>query len=240
MQLCLLLFSWTLTLFLWSFSSCTAFGGSATHAASRTGHAPVAIVSTHSGLAWTVDELSGVISMNDRMEDTSSTALQQHFHVEWQKPAVLPAAPGSQRRLPEIEPDELFCLRWLHDLRLVEVALAGDANEHVLRLGNRYGCDSPKQLFSLVRRRDQGLQFFRGSGHSFFNLGARSIINVRSYEHLRAHGDTGPPWTPLQKETKITKMAFEPLALPPAHLERRLLDLVAKLENRSRHCAVAG
>ena len=227
-----------LTLVFWSHSSCMAFGSPAMHTASRSGHAPAAIISTHSGLAWTVDESTGVISMNDRFEDTSARASQQHFHVEWQKPAALPAE--AQGEVEHREADQNFCLRWLKDLRLVEVALAGDANEHVLRLGNRYGCDSASQLFSLVRRRDQGLQFFRGSGQSFFNLGARSIINVRSYEHLRAHGDAGPPWTPLQKETKITKMAFEPLALPPAHVERRLLDLVVKLENQSHHCASAG
>ena len=180
------------------------------HARAGVGRSPVAIVSVRTGLAWSVDEHGTVVMETRGMDDPSEPPSRQAFHLEWQQPV------GSS--------DSYFCLRWLRDMRLVEVALPGAADEYMLRVGGSYGCDHSAAHFA-----------FRGS--SLFSLGVGSFVNVREDWHVRAHGDKGPPWKPLRDETRATQVSVEPLPDRRDYVERNLLELVRRFERNATRAA---
>ena len=198
---CVLLFSWVAWLFVHVYSPPCVVAS-----LTKVDHAPVLIFSERTGLAWTVDDQTGTLQMEERRPqgdrlDNPAFVQAQSFQIEW------------------LRDDRYFCLRWLHDLRLVEVSL----EDHMLRLG-QYGCSNTTQMFKLEKS-------------SIFNLGAQSNINVRDRLHLRAHGDRGPPWQPMGKlETFWTRMRLEPLGAEqgPTHAQRSLSELIAKLENSAK------
>ena len=203
--LLLLLCSWSLTFLSWRQTKAC----SPPHAHAGVGRSPVAIVSVRTGLMWSVDE-RGVVVMHERaVDEPSEPPSRQAFHLEWQQPV------GS---------DSYFCLRWLRDMRLVEVALPGETDEYMLRVGGSYGCDHSAAHFA-----------FRGS--SLFSLGVGSFVNVRESWHVRAHGDKGPPWTALRAETRATQVSVEPLPDRRDYLERSLLELVRRLEQNATRAA---
>ena len=132
---------------------------------------------------------------------------------------------------------EWFCLRWIANMRLVEVVLLNAVpvpkgtvaiGAHMLRLSPalRFGCHSDAQRFSL-------------RGQSLYSKGAASFINVRSGVHLRAHSDIGPPWVALRRETLHSQVALEEAPMVQRDvLSRGFADIVRRLEesadNRSR------
>lgn len=222
----LLLCSWVLTLLSWMRAppSCAP-----PHAHSGVGRSPVAIVSLDSGLAWTING-AHFVHLDDRVSDEpQAEPSRQAFHLEWQVPPEQ-TQPGEPPRaannFPAPEAERYFCLRWLRDMRLVEVVLPGRAEEHMLRLSNRFACDEPASFFA-----------FRGS--SLYSLGAKSFINYREFEHVRAHSDIGPPWRPLEKETSRTRVSIQPLPDRRDFVERSLLELVGRLERNATEAARA-
>ena len=191
------------------------------HAHSGVGRSPVAIVSGASGMAFTIYQ-DGFVRMDAReVDEPSELPTRQAFHLEWQQPPQLPPVSTSPQQQPTTTTTTggygYFCLRWMRDMRLVQVASPGDADEHMLKLSNRYACDERAAFFA-----------FRGS--SLYSLGAESYINVRDEWHVRAHGDEGPPWKPLQKETSRSRLLIEPLPDRRDYVERSLLELVTRLE----------
>lgn len=198
--------SWALTMYTWYGllgPSC-----SPPHAAAGVGRAPVAIVSASTGLSWSVDE-RGFVYMSDREGDEATgPPSRQAFHLEWQ---VADGTNSSGRH---------FCLRYLRDMRLVEAVGQGHPDAFMLRLGARYSCVDPASFFTL-------------RGRSLYSLGVGSYVNYRDHWHVRAHGDKGPPWTPLLDETVRTYVSIDPLPDRRDYVERRLLELVRKLEEQA-------
>lgn len=117
----------------------------------------------------------------------------------------------------EWEDDEWFCLRWLGDMRLLEVVMPPAAQAWTIRTG-KLGCTAREQRFT-----------FRQA--SVFSLGAGSFVNVRNDEAVRAHGDRFP-WTPQTLQTRQTALSvteLPDLTVAPAY-EAKLLRLVAQLD----------
>lgn len=203
----IVIFSWALTMYLW-YSRAISPSCAPPHAQAGVGRSPVAIVSVHSGLAWSVDE-RGTIHMSDReVDEIAAPPSRQAFHLEWQ-PAGTNSSGGH------------FCLRYLRNMRLVEAVRHGQADEYTLRLSARYSCTNEGNFFN-----------FRG--RSLYSLGVGSFVNHREYLHVRAHGDAGPPWKPLQVETSRTHVSIEPLPDRRDYLERSLISLIGRLEQPAR------
>ena len=217
------IFSWALTMYMWYR---TAVGPSCAppHAQAGVGRSPVAIVSVHSRLAWSVDEKTGTIHMSDRVVDEIAAPPSiQAFHLEWQTPAGTNSSGGSGGSGGSGH----FCLRYLRNMRLVEAVRQGQAEEFMLRLSARYSCSHEGSFFS-----------FRG--RSLYSLGVGSLVNYREYVHVRAHGDVGPPWKPLVEETARTQVSIEPLPDRRDYVERSLIDLIGRLEQPTRSAAGGG
>jgi hypothetical protein len=204
LTLCLLVCSWLCTLFIWYHSSCSSFQGQSIHQYTQSLQSSHALISQRTGLALTVDE-NGYVAMAERRRDDPHAAALQHFHMEW-----------GNTTGPNVAH---FCLRSLHDLRLVEVVRPDEPEAHMLRLGRRhYKCQNASQMFAM-------------RGRSIYSVGAQSVVNIREDTHVRAHGDVGPPWRPMQQETPRSALIFEPLALPQDELVRKLVNLVSRLES---------
>ena len=151
------------------------------HVALQAGRgAIVAVYSSSTDLAWSVDAATGQVGMAE--------TVVHGINIEW--------AQGH------------FCMRWLGDLRLIEVAMPGSADEFVLRTG-RYRCDRPAQQFEM-------------RGQSVWSVGAQSYVNIRDTWHVRAHGNTGPPWKPMTKETQATRVMLAPMASQCVSLSSRM------------------
>jgi len=196
----LVIASWALTIYAWSTRapSCAP-----PHASSGVGRSPVAIVSSRRGLAWSVSD-EGVVGLAEReLEEAAAAPSRQAFHLEWQPKHDVHG--------------HHFCLRWLRDMRLVEVASADAPDAFMLKLSSRFACEDPSAYFAV-----------RGS--SLFSIGVGSLVNTRDTWHVRAHGDTGPPWQPMLSESRDSKVAIEALPDRRDYVERSLLDLVRRLE----------
>jgi hypothetical protein len=234
--LVLVLCSWSFTLLTWyRMRSPTCALPSVQ---SGVGRLPVAVVATRTGLAWSIAE-DGIVRMAEREEDEHNAApSSQAFHLEWAQTGEdgsrhfclrCARVRASTARVPAIPlpVDATCCVHHscgraagLRNMRLVEVARPGTPDAFMLKLSRRYACDEPTAFFAL-------------RGRSLYSLGVGGFVNYREEWHVRAHGDSGPPWTPLLYETAATMVALEPLPDRRDYVERSLLDLVRSLERNA-------
>jgi len=144
---------------------------------------PIAIASTMTGLFWSVSPDNGTLRLAEAAGGSSELERrEQSFRLEW-------GASG-----------KYFCLRWLGDLRLVEVAVPPAGGASTLHVG-RIRCDHRSQHFQM-----------RGS--SLYNVGGLSFVDMRV---LGALG----------KESIRTRVQL--VSLPELHdeFEHRALELLA-------------
>ena len=193
----LLVASWLIGINVWMSmpSRCTTISSAPHTLAQTVGRAQVTIVVASSRKVWSVNPKEGMLRIAEPAQRGSALRRdEQSFQVEWQSSTY-------------------FCLRWLGNMRLVEVVLPPQPDARTLIVGPRFGCDHPSQ-------------HFRVSGNSLFSLGAGSFVNVREGWHLRAHGDRGDG--PLPAETPRTRVYLEEADAMSDEIERRLLAMLAQ------------
>ena len=216
----LMLASWALTtatVYYYSRLRCATPGASQYITISRGDDAIVAIESTSPAVAY------GMVWMVDR--DGHVVLGQVQAPPPPPPPSALQSPPQPQPEPPatQIPPHafhaewhgEYFCLRWLVDMRLVEVV--ADGPERFVLRANRRRCDRPAQHFEYHK-------------YSLWNRGAQSYVNVRNTRLLRAHGDAAP-WKPLHRETRYTRMGLLPFpdAMQSVFM-RQLIDALSRRE----------
>jgi hypothetical protein len=217
--LLLLMCSWALNMYAWwgRFPSCASvpsgsamestdiFGTSA--ATSIQGHLTEAVSIVDSlGRAIAVDKSSSTLHMVARgpARGVSHPSREEAFHVEWQN-------------------SKSFCLRWLHNMRLVEVAPVDDEHAFALRLGE-FGCTKATQRFEL-----------RGKG--VYSLGTQRHVAV-----LGARGD--------HERLQLVALAdghgvvpasfsFDAMSDMREEVVHKFIDLVRELQERDHGVAVA-
>ena len=204
--LCLAFFaSWGLNLAAYMFlPQCSHFVSTAITSSSNLGNSAVLLRAAHTGLVVRVDELSAepnnILGLEAETVHMGNETRRQTFQLE------------------RVD-DTWFCLRWLHNMQLVEVVPAGTAGAFTLRVGTNFSCTSPLQKFSL-----------RGqSGRSLFSNGVHSFVQVRDTWHLRAHGDT-KPWAPLTTEKKSSLFEVQTITKAQDDYHARLLAVIRALE----------
>ncbi len=206
--LLILLVSWALNLYTWTFPAAACAIGRGSPAVQEY-RPPICALRAFNGNYWTVetDARSGRTLLRlAALAPDAGTPDQLAFHLEQSD-------------------GEWFCLRWMATMHLVEVVppeadslgAAGGGMPHTLQLGRRnHSCRSDHQRFAL-------------RGHSIYSKGAASFINTRDHRELRAHGDVGPPWRPLASETLRSRVQCEALGGATA-LAQKYAELLREVE----------